>query len=400
MVALAYAPNNPPTGSVSAVDALGGVVRISSGGSYGTGVLLFDGRAVLTAAHIFKDPQRATVHFETASGCQLLVSERIIFHAGYDAVNYNNDLALVWLLEAAPREALRHGLYRASDEIGQRFELVGYGRPGLGDTGIDRSDSGAPIRQQASNQFDADVGSLKSQVNLSWAPLAGSQLLADFDNGQAAQDALGRLIGRSSTGLGREEGSLTPGDSGGPAFIGNQVAGIASYTATVNRGNIKPDVDTLLNSSFGELAIWQRVSHYQQWIDQTQRAQYRDAPTRADEVSTTVIEGDRGTTLTYFLLQFKGLRSEPQQRVSVDYATRDGSARAGEDYLPVNGTLVLYPGEDQAVIAVEILADTRAEGSENFFLDIFNPVGGRFGEGVIRLSAERTILDNDGAMWG
>ena len=31
-----------------------GVVRVVVGGNYGTGALLFDGHAVLTAAHLFK----------------------------------------------------------------------------------------------------------------------------------------------------------------------------------------------------------------------------------------------------------------------------------------------------------------------------------------------------------
>jgi hypothetical protein len=33
-----------------------------------------------------------------------------------------------------------------------------------------------------------------------------------------------------------------------------------------------------------------------------------------------------------------------------------------------------------------------------FYLDVTNPVGGSFGEGVVTLTAVRTILDNDGFM--
>ncbi len=80
----------------------------------------------------------------------------------------------------------------------------------------------------------------------------------------------------------------------------------------------------------------------------------------------------------------------------MDYATRDGSALGGTDYLAVSGTLNLYPDENQAVIPVEIIGDSTPEPSEYFYLDVFNPVGGRFGEGVIKLTAVRTILDDDG----
>lgn len=69
---------------------------------------------------------------------------------------------------------------------------------------------------------------------------------------------------------------------------------------------------------------------------------------------------------------------------------------AGSDYIALVGTLNLYPGENQAVIPVEIMGDTTAEPSETFYLDVFNPVGGSFGEGVVKLTAVRTILFDDG----
>src|SRR5690606_2556212 len=120
------------------------------------------------------------------------------------------------------------------------------------------------------------------------------------------------------TGLGQDEGLIAPGDSGGPAFIDGQIAGIASYIASLSRDNIHPDIDRTINSSFGELGFWQRVSHYQQWIDQHLRAAYPNAPTNPAEVQHTVNEGDSGTSYAYFLLQFIGVRSDPSQLLSVD----------------------------------------------------------------------------------
>ena len=109
-----------------------------------------------------------------------------------------------------------------------------------------------------------------------------------------------------------------------------------------------------------------------------------------------VAEGNAGTRLVYFLLQFTGVRNAPEEIIGVNYATRDGSALAGSDYIAVQGTLNLYPGEHQAVIAVEILGNATPEPDENFYLDVFNPVGGSFGIGVVKLTAVRTILDDDG----
>jgi hypothetical protein len=94
------------------------------------------------------------------------------------------------------------------------------------------------------------------------------------------------------------------------------------------------------------------------------------------------------------MVQFHGERDTPQQIVSVDYATRNGSAEAGEDYLAVSGTLNLYPEENQALIPVEIVGDIVEEEDETFFLDVFNPVGGTFAGEVDTLTAMRTIIDD------
>jgi len=378
-------------------EGVDGVVRVSYGGYYGTGAVLFDGRAILTTAHLFDGRSgTASLIFETLAGTQTINAQGYLLHPGYDAEG-NNDLAIVWLSGSAPLGAERYGIYREADEVGQQVTLVGYGRNGTGSTGATSSGDALPIRLKAANRFDADAALLSELGSIvGWSPLAGTQLLADFDNGASSNDALGRLLDRHDPGLGTHEGMIASGDSGGPAFIGNLLAGVASYTANLSYGPIAPDIDGILNSSFGEIGAWQRVSAYQQWIDQSLRGSHADAPTRPEDVVKKVAEGGANTQLAYFLLQFTGIRSTSEEILSVDYATRDGSALADSDYLATRGTLKLYPGEDQAVIAVEIIGDSTPEPDETFHLDMFNPVGGSFGIGVVQLSAVRTILDDDG----
>ena len=376
-----------------------GVVRVSFGGYYGTGVLLYGGHAVLTAAHLFnKDGISTNVLFDTTSGSQTTKVSGVTPHPKYDAINGNNDLAIVWLSSSAPVAAERYGLYRSNDEIGQAFTIVGYGQPGTGATGELSDFSGTPLRQKAVNKFDVDAAALKNVLGttMGWTPTANTQLVADFDNGLHQNDALGRLANMAGLGLGQDEGLISPGDSGGPAFIQGSVAGIASYVASLSRNGASPDVDSVVNSSFGEVAAWQRVSAYQQWLDQSIRAQYPQAPTKPSEVQKTVVEGSSGTSYAYFLLQFTGVRSDPGQLLSVDYATRDGTATAMQDYVAIHGTLVLYPGENQAVIAVEVMGDTTPEPDETLYLDVTHPVGGSFGDGVAKLIAIRTIVNDDG----
>lgn len=386
---------------VSVNEGFDGVVRVATGGHYATGALLFGGQAVLTAAHLFAGhPLSASVHFETAWGVQTLSSSQVLLHPGYVG-DGNHDLALVWLSRSAPVGADRYGLYRELDLAGQRFDLVGYGRPGTGATGVVEPAPPTYTRLKAQNTFDAEGAQLKSALGalMGWSPVRGSQWMADFDNGLAANDALGRLMGRNHLGLGLDEGFMSQGDSGGPALVGGQVAGVASFLASLSLGLVQPDVDKVSNSSFGEVGAWQSVAFYQQWIDQSLRASYVGAPSRPEDVRKAVPEGQDGTSVVFFLLQFTGVRASPDQWLSVDYATRDGTAKAGEDYLATQGKLILYPNETQAVIPVEIIGDRVAEPDEVFYLDVFNPVGGSFGHGVTVLTGMRTILNDDGGMW-
>jgi hypothetical protein len=60
----------------------------------------------------------------------------------------------------------------------------------------------------------------------------------------------------------------------------------------------------------------------------------------------------------------------PAGGVSVDYATRDGSAKAGTDYTAASGTVVFTPGELTKVIVVYVAADADDEDDEDFYVDL------------------------------
>jgi secreted trypsin-like serine protease len=334
-------------------DGYDGVVRVVVGNMYGTGVLLFDGKAVLTAAHLFSgNTGAANVIFETRSGVQTIASNQVVINPDYSSVNNNSDMALVWLSQDAPVAAERFGIYRASNEVGQTFTMVGYGTPGSGSSGTISNFNEAPVRVKASNQFDTDIAPLDRFFSESgqWEANNGKQLAADFDNGLSQNDALGGLLGINGLGLGSSEGLISKGDSGGPAFIGSLVAGIASYTGRLSSSGAVPDIDNTSNSSFGEVAVWQRVSVYQQWIDQALRMRYESPPATQTAVQKTVSEGNSGTTPVYFWVQINGYRIDPNIIVSVDYKTRNGTALAGQDYIATQGTLKIYPNEDHALV--------------------------------------------------
>lgn len=376
-----------------------GVVQVGAAGNQGTGTLLYDGQAVLTAAHVLNDilttSDISVTFIVNGRRLEQSVANHIV-HPDYDIPSNNYDLALLWLAEPGPITNNRHQLYREDDEIGQMAKLIGYGSTGVGLQGsnIEADDA----RRLVENQIDTEAAALKSFLGraMAWNPARGEQLLIDFDNGLAANDAFGALMGLTGFGLGDDEGLIARGDSGGPALINDQVAGIASYTASLSKSLINPDIDEATNSTFGEIAGLQRVSSNQQWIDQQMRARYPDAPQTASEVSQTVAEGDSGSSYAYFMLQFTGERDTPDQLLSVRYRTEDGTAEAGEDYIGTEGLLMLYPDEQHAVIPVEVLGDSAVEGDERFSLTVYDATGGSFGQGVEELTAIRVITDDDG----
>lgn len=59
-------------------------------------------------------------------------------------------------------------------------------------------------------------------------------------------------------------------------------------------------------------------------------------------------------------------------RVSVDYASEDGTAEAGSDYEPVSGTLIFNPGETELPIRVKIIDDEEFEEDETFVIRLSN----------------------------
>ena len=73
--------------------------------------------------------------------------------------------------------------------------------------------------------------------------------------------------------------------------------------------------------------------------------------------------------------------------VTVDYATLDASAKAGEDYEARSGTLRFAPGETAKTVSVPVLDDAHDEGTEHLVFRLDNARGAliadRFGVGRI-----------------
>ncbi|MXX07032.1 MAG: hypothetical protein F4Z71_09750, partial [Gammaproteobacteria bacterium] len=91
-------------------------------------------------------------------------------------------------------------------------------------------------------------------------------------------------------------------------------------------------------------------------------------------------------------LEFVVSLSEPaSEAVSVSYATRNGSATAGEDYDAAQGALRFEPGDTEHTVSVTVLDDAHDEGEETLTLELSAPQGAVLG----RAAATGTIVNSD-----
>nr|WP_242081595.1 putative Ig domain-containing protein [Xanthomonas indica] len=102
----------------------------------------------------------------------------------------------------------------------------------------------------------------------------------------------------------------------------------------------------------------------------------------------SVTEGNSGTTTATFPVS---LSAASGQTVTVNYATADGSANAGSDYVARSGTLTFSPGTTVQNVAVTINGDTTVEPDETFTLNL----SGASNASIARATATGTILNDD-----
>jgi secreted trypsin-like serine protease len=267
------------------------LAALDTGAGFCTSSLLTGGSYLLTAAHCIADEtgkfdttwfNNTAAIFNLSSGSASVPIVDFFIHPDFNGnLGRGNDIALVKLGELAPADAQQYDLYRDTDEVNQIFTILGYGLTGTGNQGV-TEDSAFGIKLIGQNRFEALEDIFQDSTII-----PGSQLVFDFDNGQPENDLLGVHFGINDTGLGIQEVNAAPGDSGGPSFIGNLIAGITSWGdsdamvlpdgTVVPRfldgkiADIKPGPNPLQptnsNSSFGEWTNVARVSSYTSFID-------------------------------------------------------------------------------------------------------------------------------------
>jgi hypothetical protein len=101
-----------------------------------------------------------------------------------------------------------------------------------------------------------------------------------------------------------------------------------------------------------------------------------------------VVEGDSGTAQAVITAI---LSTSVPFDINVDFGTQDGLAKAGSDYISVQGTLVIAADETMGTIVVEVLGDPGLERKETFRVNLSNQVDVSLGD----LQSTVTILNDD-----
>jgi uncharacterized protein (TIGR03437 family) len=104
----------------------------------------------------------------------------------------------------------------------------------------------------------------------------------------------------------------------------------------------------------------------------------------------SIPEGDSGSGLVNFTVT---LSATSGQTVTVNYATADGTANAGSDYVASSGTLTFNSGELTKQIPITINGDQTFEPNETFFVNLTGALNATISDG----QGQGTITNDDAA---
>ena len=115
-----------------------------------------------------------------------------------------------------------------------------------------------------------------------------------------------------------------------------------------------------------------------------------DAPPALSIADTAVVEGHSGTRQMVFTVR---LSAPAGRSMSVNWATANGTALAGSDYVAASGVLNFALGETSKTVGVTIKGDLANEPNETLLVNLSNPVNAVLGDA----QGLGTILTDDRA---
>jgi hypothetical protein len=110
---------------------------------------------------------------------------------------------------------------------------------------------------------------------------------------------------------------------------------------------------------------------------------------RISVASAATYEGNGEVKSLSLVVSLSARASAP---VTIDYATADGTARAGVDYAAVSGSATIAAGETAVTVDVPVIGNAAPQPDRTFTLALSYPVGAAIAFG----QATGTIVDDDG----
>jgi hypothetical protein len=114
-----------------------------------------------------------------------------------------------------------------------------------------------------------------------------------------------------------------------------------------------------------------------------------DGPPALSIGDVTILEGNAGQANAVFTVSLLPVAG---QTVTVDYATADGSAAGGTDFVAASGTLTFLAGDSSKTITVPVTGDTLDEDDETFTVNLTNAANATIADP----QGQGTITDDDG----
>jgi ELWxxDGT repeat protein len=104
-------------------------------------------------------------------------------------------------------------------------------------------------------------------------------------------------------------------------------------------------------------------------------------------------EGNTGTSVLTFTATLSSASTLP---ITASYATQNGSASSGSDYVAASGTVTFPPGWTSQTISVTVNGDTSTEDNESFAVVLTSPTNATLGKAF----GQGTIVNDDNASAG
>lgn len=228
----------------------------------GSGILLYTGQHILTAAHVVEGMVNfPLIDIEFYTEGEIYIEPvsvvNILIHPDYDGDFRNGyDLAVIYLKNPVTPLVGRHQIYKGDLELNNVFKRTSYS-PRVNPLTGQKTDAGWDITHNLYEDYGNDLSALKGN-NIPF----NSTIAFDFDPPGGGNDAFGTEFGITGSAL-SNEGFVSPGDSGSAALLNGYIAGVLSYISSTGS---PPDVLEGAQGTYGEFGVDTRVSYFQDWV--------------------------------------------------------------------------------------------------------------------------------------